>query len=101
MKYNATFVVKKSFEVEVAFEAPSAEIAEEMANDMAQDDNFDFGDGEEFEVETRLDYDPVEVDQTVRVTRSVQRWCDEWLKDREEDKDDEAIHENTDNLQSF
>lgn len=92
-KYSATFTVTKSFEIEIFFEAPNAEIAAEMAADMEQDD-CDFvsdrcdaeSNGDSIDSVT-LDGNPVEAKyQTVRVDRSVQRWCEQWLKDRAEDE---------------
>lgn len=89
-KYTATFTVTKSFEAEVHFEAPNDEVAAEMASDMAMDDS-DF-------VSDRVDEDSVNVDSvsldrscacqddSARVDRHVQRWCDQWLKDRAEDE---------------
>lgn len=82
-KYTTTFTVTKSFEVEVVFEAPNAQIATEMASDMADDDiisNRCDSDGIVESVE--LDFDPTEAKyQTVKVDRSIQRWCNRWLKD--------------------
>ena len=86
-KYRATFTVTKSFEAKVVFEAPNDQVAKEMANDMADDDF----------VADRADEDSVSVDsvsldvvsyaaQNDKADRSVQRWCESWRNDREEDE---------------
>ena len=88
-KYTASFTVVKSFEAQVVFEAPNEDVAAEMASDMTQDDS-DF-------IADRADEDSVTVDSVSRdgrvvcqlpnhapVDRSVQRWCENWLKERED-----------------
>lgn len=85
-KYTTTFTVIKSFEVEVVFEAPNAQIAAEMASDMANEDivgdigNVFYEDGIVESID--LDDQPKEARyQTVKVHRSIKRWCDQWFKD--------------------
>lgn len=73
--------MQKSFEVQVSFEAPNDEIATEMANDMIQDDDFDFGDGEEIGIESVTFDSMADGDKDARVDRSVKRWCESWWKD--------------------
>ena len=85
VKYTAIFVVQKSFEVQVSFEAPNDQIAELMADDMIQDEDFDFGDGEEIGIESVVFYSMADGDKDARVDRSVKSWCESWWKDREEE----------------
>ncbi len=88
-KYTQSFTVVKSFEAKVIFEAPNDDVAAEMASDMTQDDG-DF-------IADRADEDSVAVDSVSLdgshvcqlagdppVDRSVQRWCENWLNEREE-----------------
>ena len=87
-KYLASFTVVKSFEAQVVFEAPNEDVAAEMASDMTQDDS-DF-------IADRADKDSVTVDSVSldgnsRVSpicptdRSAQRWCENWLKERNDE----------------
>jgi len=81
-KYTTTFTVTKSFEVEVVFEAPNAQTASEMASDMADDDIIlDRCDNDGIVESVDLDFYPKEVKYRT-VDRSIQRWCDRWLKDK-------------------
>lgn len=88
-KYRATFTVTKTFESEVFFEAPDDEVAAEMASDMEQDEDeniSDRADDDSVSVdEVSLDGNPKETNSPVKVDRSIQRWCDQWMKEREED----------------
>ena len=89
-KYTATFTVVKSFEAQVVFEAPNDDVAAEMASDMTQDDSdfiADRADEDSVAVDSvSLDGSHVCRDESTKVDRSVQRWCENWLKEREEDE---------------
>lgn len=88
-KYTAVFVVTKQYEVEVTFEAPNEDIASEMANDMSVEPAEFIEDMAEDCFSTEVS-DPESVVKTeyedARVSRYVQSWCSEWLKDREEEE---------------
>ena len=89
-KYTATFTVVKSFEAQVVFEAPNDEVAAEMASDMTQDDSdfiADRADEDSVTVDSvSLDGSHVCPDESTKVDRSTQRWCENWLEEREEDE---------------
>lgn len=95
--FKAEFTVTKSFPVQVFFEAADAEVAAEMARDMEQDDEAGEILSDECE-EGDHQLDSVEMDgapseyqiQSVSTTRSIKRWCDQWVKDRAEEEAEEA-----------
>jgi hypothetical protein len=94
-KYRVAFTITKSFETEVFFEAPNAEVAAEMASDMEQDDSefiSERSEDEDGDVDSvTLDGEPIEWKyQTVKVDRSIQKWCEQWIKDRAEEEAEEA-----------
>jgi len=91
-KYKASFTVTKSFDVRVVFEAPNDEIAREMASDMAEEDIDFISDNCDPDTESvesiDLDSPPdSRFEQGTKVDRAVSRWCDQWLKDREENQE--------------
>ena len=96
-KYLASFTVVKSFEAQVVFEAPNDDVAAEMSSDMTQDDSDFIADRAD---ENSVTVDSVSLDgswlcntdaakvglKDLRpVDRSVQRWCENWLKEREDE----------------
>lgn len=85
-KYTAVFVVTKQYEVEVTFEAPNEDIASEMANDMSVEPAGFIEDKAEDCFSTEVSDPTIIIYEDAKVSRYVQSWCSEWLKDREEEE---------------
>lgn len=95
-KYTVSFTVTKNFDIEVVFEAPSAEAAAEICDEIVQEADENFLDElkdecvDEYLEDVGLLKPPVPAKwQTVEVNRVMQAWCDDWLQEHQEEENEE------------
>jgi hypothetical protein len=96
--YKVKFDVERTYTVEVNFEAPDQETADQMACDMRDNpdelldelirnnDSYDVGEADTWAEPQEHDYTPV-------IDRKVASWCETWEEQQAEDEDEDEEEE--------